>query len=150
MSDLLILKWFEQQSDLKIKIPIGAKYYEDGIGHINKIAQNANGETVAVLSDSISLSTLDGLATFKNLMDNYIIPELKKHFPDNAFLSDLLIGNLHNNTLDRLQIFYRLSFDVSEASKNSTLQLKYENISKAFNEVSKQYLPPEMEEKYGR
>ena len=149
VNDLLILKWFQQQTDLRINLPLNAKYYSGGLPLTNSVNTGITTESEK-LRDSKSLSKLDGLATFKNLMDNYIIPDLKKAFPNNAFLQDILLGRMHNKELDRLQTFYRLSFNVSEASKNTGTKLKYEQVSMAFNEIAKKYLPIDLEQKYGR
>lgn len=142
VNDLLILKWFENQPNLTITLPTGKYFYSRGKEQINSV-KDLNGKTQPVIS-SIRLNTLDGLASFKRLMDTSIIPELKRAFPDNVFLKDLIIGSTHNKMLDRLQTFYCPSFDLTEVDKNGSLRSKYEAISRAFNEIAKQQLPKEL------
>ena len=146
MNDLLILKWFENQPNLSIGLPTGKYFYSRGKEEVNKIT-DLNGKEQSVIS-TINLNTLDGLASFKRLMDTSIIPELKRALPDNAFLKDLIVGSNHNKTLDRLQTFYCPSFDLTEADKNGGLRTKYEAISRSFNEIARQQLPVELASKY--
>lgn len=142
VSDLLILKWFEQQTDLKIGLPADIIVYSSGKPENNR-KENIQGKVYAGVSEA-TLNRLDTLATFKRMMDTWIIPKLKKAFPNNAFLRDLTTGSIHNKRLNRLQVFYGPSFDLSQASKNSALDLRYKELSKAFNEISKQTLPKDM------
>jgi hypothetical protein len=106
---------------------------------------NGNEKSSETIVDSISLNNLDGLASFKRLMDTYIIPRLKREFKDDpdvsAFVRDITEGSIHNKNLDCLQVFYRPSFDLSKASKNPALDLKYKSISNAFNILSKKIVP---------
>lgn len=146
VNDLLILKWFEQQSTLSIGLPIDSYFYIKGSEKIN-VAKKIDGSKYS-LRDSIYLNNLDGLATFKRLMDTEIIPALKREFKDNAFIQDLIVGSVHNNVLNRLQTFYRPSFDIAQASKNPSLDLKYKNLSQGFNEIAKQYLPKSLSDKF--
>jgi len=148
VNDLIILKWFEQQPNLTIGTPVGSIIYDKGQLTKNSKTDPDGKETQVV--KSVSLNTLDGLATFKRLMDIEIIPALKRIFKENEFVQDIIVGNIHNNPLERLQTFYRPSFDISEASKNPSLGLKYQTLSAAFNKIMKQYLPEELASKYGR
>lgn len=146
VNDLLILKWFEQQSNLSIKLPLDSYFYVRGIEKQN-VVKKIDG-TKDTVRDSVFLNTLDGLATFKRLMDTEIIPALKREFKDNAFIQDLIVGSIHNNILNRLQTFYRPSFDISQASKNPSLDLKYKKLSEGFNEIAKQYLPKKLSDMF--
>jgi len=47
---------------------------------------------------SIGLNTIEGIASFKMLMDNYIIPTLKSNeiFKNNAFIKNITTGVFEN------------------------------------------------------
>lgn len=143
VSDLMILKWLSYQSHLNIYVPEGELYYQTS-DWTKPIANRRDPLTGDLSTEFVTLSSVEGCATFKNLMDNYIIPRLKEIFQDNEFIQALQPGSTRNKHMNKLAIQYQLPFNVSEVSKNPALQLKYDAISNGFRTLMNQKLPNEL------
>ena len=141
VNDLLILKWLSYQTDLKIGIPEGQYYYDKN--DWTKPIENVRIGSNLTVSET-NLNTIQGLATFKRLMDNYIIPKLKELYPDEVFIQSLQPGSLRNKKLGKLARFYQLPFNVADADKNPALKLKYDEIASSFRRLMNQHLPEEL------
>ena len=80
-----------------LSMRVTGKYYDRGQVNTSSIPK---GESV-----DVDLNTLSGLATFKRYMDNYIIPELIKRYPKNAFLQSL-ISDVREDPMTKKPIIY--------------------------------------------
>ena len=138
VNDLLILKWLSYQPDLTIDVPENQKYYQNT--DWTKPIENKQGN-LGLAVDRVGLNTINGLATFKNLMDNYIVPRLKQLYPNEVFIQSLQPGSLRNKQLSKLARFYQLPFNIADADKNPALKLKYDEIATSFRRLMNQHLP---------
>lgn len=142
VSDLLILKWLSYQSHLTLDVPEGQQYYSHS--DWTKPITNQKDTTGSLSTDYIALDSVEGCASFKRLMDMYIIPKLKELDPENVFLQALQPGSTRNKHVNKLAIQYQLPFNIAEVSKNPALQLKYDQISAAFRSIMNKKLPDEL------
>ncbi len=128
VNDVLITNWLFN-SDLDFEVPVGQSYYT---GYKN----NANVNEVEGLK--INLNTVYGIATFKNTMDNYIIPMLKKNsdFSDNIFIKFLGHAVVGDNKTNKIKTYYRLPFNMMQIDASQKTQILYEKILKGFNDIA--------------
>ena len=73
-----------------------------------------------------------GINQFKQYMNLYVIPMLKKRYPDNEFIKALRFG------IDRKtkSVYFRLPINMMEVDKNPTMRATYERISDGFNRLA--------------
>lgn len=130
VNDLLIYKWLKTQN-LQFTVPIGQTYFKNGTSYT---------ETNSTPGFTISLNTPEGIASFKKLMDESIIPNLRQdpRFKDNTFLQGLTrdIREYRFN----VNRFWRMPINmmqVDNSVKNTTL---YESLLSGFMQLNgKQY-----------
>jgi hypothetical protein len=79
-----IIASFLKQTGLTFKIPVGTTYYS-GMSMQGKLLNKVNGY-------EISLDSVTGVASFKRLVEDVIIPNLKTNiqFTGNSFISNLI------------------------------------------------------------
>ena len=133
VSDSLLLSWVSSLDGVSIIVPEGHKYYDtntDKTASTNKILR-LNGN-----SDAISW-----LASFKNLMDNYIIPKLIEINPDNEFFRNITTGFRKDSNTGKPYGFWKPSLDLSEVSKSPKLAALYEPIARDFNKIVSEKIP---------
>ena len=80
-----------------LKMRVSGEYYEEGQVTPTTISK---GNTV-----DVDLNSVSGLATFKRFMDNHIIPELIKRYPNNAFLQSL-VSDVREDSMTKKPIIY--------------------------------------------
>ena len=73
-----------------------------------------------------------GIDQFKRYMNLYVIPMLKKRYPDNEFIKALRFG------IDRKtkSVYFRLPINMMEVDKNPVMRATYERISNGFNQLA--------------
>lgn len=127
VSDSLIFSWISSIDGLELVVPAGQKFYDKG----GKECKSKPDE-----EHIINFKTFDELASFKSLMEDYIIPQLIARYGDtNAFFANLTPG-FRRDSLSGLPVtFYKPAFNISDVSKSPKLQNLYDGIAKGFNEI---------------
>ena len=131
--DVITLNWFMRQPDLTISIPEGWKYYNPNKSNIRKpdtfVAREV-GERY-----SVKLNTQEGIATFKLVVENYIIPALKSDpdFKNNMFIQHLRRDAVADTGSQEFIRKYAFPFSLTNIEKGSTFEKLYESIVKSFN-----------------
>lgn len=126
VDELLIANWL-RQSGLRFKVPAGVKYY--------KPTRNLD---VAKEDIILNFESSHDYATFKYLMENWIIPELKKdpNFKDNDFIKALTMSHSEDVIDEVVRQFYHLPIEMMNISSSSENEIRYNNYLNAFNDIS--------------
>lgn len=132
VSDSLVFSWVSALNDLNITVPKGCLKYTNKTSYIVK----GDEEIVSVERDG----AFDFLATFKNLMDNYIIPKLIESNPNNEFYRNLTTG-FRKDISGNAVTFWKPSIDLSETANSPKLASLYEPIARGFNEIVNEVIP---------
>jgi hypothetical protein len=98
---------------------------------------------------SVPMNDIYGLATFKNLMDNYIIPELLKQdnefeedpekrtlFSNNDFIKMLSYSVATNKKTKSVKTYYKLPLNMMQIDASQKTQLIYERALEGFNKIA--------------
>lgn len=136
VSDSLLLSWVSSLRGISIIVPKGERYYK---GTTNSTAMT---DIELGLNDNIDAVTW--LATFKNLMDNYIIPRLIERNPDNEFFRNITTGFRKDSNTGKPYGFWKPSLDLSEVSKSPKLAVLYEPIARDFNKIVNDKIPSDL------
>ena len=126
VDDVIIFNWI-RGLDLKYTVPVGQSYFIDTQGKSN---------TVVGKEYEISLNTIEGLATFKKLVDNVIIPALKnnKNLKDNMFLKNITTGIFENPS--GINEFWRPIIEMMQIDKSVRNQTVYTDMLRDFDKLS--------------
>ena len=126
VSDALILNFLKSLKGYEINVPIGQSYY------------NVDGKPVTSIDiniGNIKFNSSHEIASFKRLMEEYIIPKLIERYGDNEFFANLTTGFKRDVTTGMPITFYKLSFNISDIEKSPKLQGLYDNVAKGFNSI---------------
>lgn len=129
VNDLLIYNWIStMENPLTIAIPIGETYYDE-----SGTPKPNNGQR-----NEIPLNSIHGMATFKHLVENYIIPMMKNddRFKDNYFIRSLSKSIIEDKKTGEVREFYRLPLQMMNIDASPKTMMIYENILQAFDEIS--------------
>lgn len=140
VSDSLVLSWVASLKDISIRVPNGYSYFTssesakvDGRGvQYKEISIARPGDNKA--KDG-KLSPMDFIASFKRLMDEYIIPTLVAKNPNNEFLRSLTTGFRKDALTGQPLTFWKPAINLSDTVKSPKLTALYEPIAQAFNEI---------------
>lgn len=139
VSDSLVLGWVATLKGLSLKVPNGMFYYSS-TGE-NRVKGNVKSTIISIAGNRDRVNTngklkpIDFIASFKRLMDEYIIPELIKRGGDNEFLRNLTTGFRKDNLTGQPITFWKLSINLSDSTKSAKLAALYEPIAQAFNRI---------------
>ena len=133
INDIIIFNWITQ-SGLKINVPEGQIIYTNDFG---------NSSPKSTVSQEITLDSGYSIATFKHLMDNYIIPLLKtkNEFSNNMFIKSLNRAIIPDNINKVNRTLWRLPFDISTSENSKKTQMLYQDILEDFNNISDKIIP---------
>lgn len=123
VNDMLILNWLFQE-DLSIDIPIDQKIY------------NITGNDDYSLDGKLRLNDVHALASFKRLVEIYIVPTLKQRddLKDNAFLNALTVTS--ENLKSGIKSYLKLPVPMMDIEKSVELEAAYNSYINAFDEIS--------------
>lgn len=123
VNDMMILNWFFN-SDLKINIPTDQKIY------------NITGNDDYSLDGVLRLNDIHALASFKRLVENYIVPNLKQTEigRNNAFLNALTITS--DNTNSGIKSYLQLPIPMMDVEKSIELETAYNSYIRGFDEIA--------------
>ena len=127
--DVIAMNWVMQLKGLKMRV--SGEYYEEGQVTPTTISK---GNTV-----DVDLNSVSGLATFKRFMDNHIIPELIKRYPNNAFLQSLVSDVREDSMTKKPIIYWKPNIQMNEIESPSTIDL-YEAILEGFSAIQNEYV----------
>ena len=135
VSDALIFN-FLKALNYSVPVPVGQKYYtSDGTEAISTRMSQA----------VIEFKNLHEIASFKKLMDEWVIPELiRTQGNSNAFLGNLTTGFKTDAQTGKPKTFYKLSFDISQIEKSPKLDALYSDVSRGFNALLYQEIDPDI------
>ena len=142
VQDVLILNWISTLQGRSITLPIGAtRYFGDG-----------KSTNVTESSQIVDINNTEGLATFKNWMENTVIPKLKElndngFFGDkgpNRFLKGLTSGFSINRRLNAIRTFYTLPIQMNKISDDLKTQELYNGYLDDFSAISSKKLPNDL------
>lgn len=129
--DLIVLNYFANYGKyMQFKVPIGETYYNDENGQPN----------IAKKELTKSLNNIHDIATFKHLMDHYIIPKLQTdpRFATNRFIKGLTLDTMKDEKSGKPMVMYKLQDNISD-SRNPVAKDKYDGILEDFNKLL--YMP---------
>lgn len=122
VDDVTVSKFFD---DLNFRIPSFGKSFD---------FYNPDGSTSNREEEYIQLDDVFGRASFKRIMEKYIIPDLKNKYPNNRFLSDLMYGFV--KTSFGVRDFVKLPIDLNNVSGELSENLFTEYVN-GFNSIRK-------------
>lgn len=134
VNDLLIYNWITSMTDpLTIVVPIGETYYDK-----SDTPQVNNGQI-----EEMPLNSTHGMATFKRIVEQHIIPMLKSdpRFKDNYFIRSLSKSIIEDKRTGEVREFYRLPLQMMSIDASPKTMMIYENILQAFDEISGTSIP---------
>ncbi len=89
-------------------------------------------------STKVKLENLYDLATFKNWMENYVIPALKDRYgKDNAFISRLSKIEEEDSVTGRTRSYYKLPLNMLAIDTTMSHKLLYEDCLRGFNDIAR-------------
>lgn len=135
--DLITVNWINTLSDISIRIPVvkdnPLKYYQQG-------------ELIEHLENSIKdvpLNSSDGMATFKWMMEHYIINKMRELYPNNPFIISLSESYRIDKDTESAITFLTLPIDLGHADENSKTEQLYNMYLAGFNQIWKDEVPEE-------
>ena len=129
VNDTLILSWLlDRKFTIKIPADQREKY---GIK-----AYNAIGNLVKYTKDELTIDSVLAIDSFKHLMEDWIVPELKKQFENNAFLQALI--KTTDKTKSGTRSYLKLPISMMDIDKSIEIETKYNSYLNAFDEISTQ------------
>lgn len=131
--DLIVLNFFMGRHDLKMIVPKGQQFY-DSEGSTTKEPVLSPGVTI---DTPITLDNVKDLATFKHLMDWYIIPRLKTdpRFKDNKFLKNLIRDRIVDEKSGESIISYKVNVPLVNIGDSPKAKRIYSEILSDFNKL---------------
>ena len=95
---------------------------------------------------SVPLNSMDGIATFKWMMEHYIIPKLKRtpKYAKNSFIQSLQLSSKFDELTQREIEFYTLPMDLGNSSNNSDAEKTYNAFLADFNLIWNEDVPEEL------
>lgn len=136
--DLIVLNFFMGRHDLQMTVPAHEEYYTTDKTPTKYPILKKGGSSAP---RSIVLDNPTDLATFKHLMDWYIIPRLKSdpRFADNAFLKNLIIDKVPDEKSKEPVISYKINVPLINIKDSPKAKQMYSRILADFNKLL--YLP---------
>lgn len=142
VSDSLVLGWVSTLKELQLRIPKGMYYYTSSKeNRVGEKDSNQRAYTISIVRENEQvnndgkLNPIDFIASFKRLMDEYIIPELVRRGGDNEFLRSLTTGFRKDQLTGQPITFWKPAINLSDSTKSAKLAALYEPIAKAFNDI---------------
>lgn len=114
------------QAGLKIQVPKGFEYFT---GLTNQTATTSEEKILPI-------NSLAGIANFKKLMDEVIIPQIIKQEPKNKFTQSLIRQSKLEN--DQIQTNWRLIFQMMNIDDTQQTQIMYNDVLNAFDAIANQ------------
>lgn len=114
------------QAGLKIQVPKGFEYFT---GLTNQTAITSEEKI-------LSINSLAGVANFKKLMDEIIIPQIIKQYPKNKFIQSLIRQSKLEN--DQIKTNWRLIFQMMNIDDTQQTQIMYNDVLNAFDAIANQ------------
>lgn len=125
VNEKMISKYL-RESDLEFSLPLGLTYYT------NLDVK----DVVRVSGQRLKIKSIWDLASFKRLMEDHIIPTLKRNYPNNKFLSLLGFASDADTKNDGKRTYYKLPFNLSDVESSPNLEMLYNQCLKDFNAIS--------------
>lgn len=129
-NDIIITNWIGNLNK-SIIVPPENWYYTNKFG--NKLQTLSNKE--------INLNSLEGIATFKMLFENYIIPELQnnsKYWTNgnpNEFLNNIIVSLIEDKKSKQLIKYVRPILNMMDIDTSQKTQLLYSKMLEDFNSL---------------
>ena len=132
--DLIVLNFFAGRHDLSITIPSGEAYYTEETTTTKYPILDKEGLTA---SKKITLDNATDLATFKHLMDWYIIPRLKSdlRFKDNAFIKNLILDKVVDEKSRKGMVSYKVSVPLININDSPKAKQMYGRVLSDFDKL---------------
>lgn len=134
---VLIQKWFKSLGDKsEFRLKKGWKYFDES-GNLVEAHDN---------NTTINLNNIHGIASFKYMMDNYIIPLLKQgivintsfdeitdtHISNNDFIKNLKVSDREDSLTNENYEYYKLDMDIMNTENNPN----YDKALSGFTSIS--------------
>ena len=144
--DSVVYNFFRHLDHMRFEVPAGEQYYDP-----TKTTTGESELLVARSTRSFDMSNIHNLATFKHLMDWYIIPKLQMdtRFKDNAFIKNLTRDRFTDAKTRKAIVSFKVNVPIANIDSSPKAKDKYSDILTAFNELL--YMPLDSEsasEKY--
>lgn len=134
--DLLAFNFFVNGPSLTFKVPIGVKYYgEKDITNRYKLSVNKE------KGNTLTLNTLPNLASFKHIVDYYVIPALKAEFRSNAFIKSLQQDTFKDPKSKELIDFFKINVPIITKDSSKKAIDKYNRVLSDFNKILYKKVP---------
>lgn len=126
VDELLVANWL-RQSGLRFKVPAGQSFYKP-----NRNLEKASEDRL------LNFETSHDYATFKYLMETWIIPEMKKmeEFKDNDFIKALTMNHKNDKRENVVRQFYHLPIEMMDVNKSTVSENLYNAYLTAFTDIS--------------
>lgn len=121
-----IISGYIIQAGLKIKVPEGFTYFT---GLTNQTATTTEEKILPI-------NSLAGIANFKRLMDEVIIPQIIKQYPKNKFVQSLIRQSKLEN--DQIKTNWRLIFQMMNIDDTQQTQIMYNDVLNDFDAIANQ------------
>ena len=133
-SDIITRSWFVQLDGLRMNIPPDSDIHE----YVNgELSENPTAKKY------IDVNTADGLATFKWIVENYIVPKLKAKYrgkDENEFINGLQSVYAKNASGTDVVEYITLPFGLVNSTKNLELERQLLMYRNGFNTIYKDSL----------
>ena len=144
--DSIVYNFFRHLGGLQFNVPTGEQYYK-----MNGTTTGEPDLTVATKILTCDMSNIHSLATFKHLMDWYIIPKLQidKRFANNAFIKNLTRSRFTDEKTRKAVVSFKVNVPLANIDSSPKAKAKYSDVLAAFNDIF--YMPLDSEsasEKY--
>lgn len=128
-----IIASFLANSNIEIEIPVGAKYYS-GLGIKGLLENKVDGY-------KIKLNSISNIATFKKIMDDYIIPSLFRNldFAGNKFIDNLM--PMASVSGDKVLTGWKLPLNMMLIDASPNTKLLWADILNGFDQIANQTVP---------
>lgn len=128
-----IIASFLANSNIEIEIPVGAKYYS-GLGVKGLLENKVDGY-------KIKLNSISNIATFKKIMDDYIIPSLFRNldFAGNKFIDNLM--PMASVSGDKVLTGWKLPLNMMLIDASPNTKLLWADILNGFDQIANQTVP---------
>ena len=130
----------------KLNIEINDDMSTEDIRNLIRDRLDADGVNYANETETVHLNSLDGMATFKWMMEHYIIPKLKQVaiYKNNSFIQSLQLSSRYDEVHGKEVEFYTLPIDLTNATNNSSVEETFNAYSADFNHIWNDFVPGEL------
>lgn len=142
--DLLIMNWLFMRN-INIKIPKVSAIDTNAQLEVKNwpgiYSKNIDGSSILEKGGSdFNLNSSEGLASYVNLFENWIVPYLKAKY-NNAFTRNISNSNKFSKTYNQNIQHSRLSMDMMTIDSSEATKHQYSDILNDFNEIADTMIP---------